>query len=136
LRLFKDFDERIIYLDLDTVIAGNVDFLFEYAGQFAILRDFHHWWEYGSAVMSIAPGFGRHIWENFTPDVMARLHGDQNWIKEQVKDADRWQDVAPGKIGSYKVDGLQDGPKGFSVCCFHGRPKPHEVDGWVTDAWR
>jgi len=136
--LFKPgmFEERAVYLDLDTVIVGNVDFLFEYAGPFCILRDFYRPQGYGSAVMSIAPGFGKHIWERFTPDVMARLHGDQNWIEEQVAGADRWQDVAPGRIGSFKADGLQESSKGFAVCCFHGEPKPHEVDGWVREAWR
>jgi hypothetical protein len=138
LALFKPgvFDERVIYLDLDTVIVGNVDFLFEYAGPFAILRSFLSPSRYGSAIMSIAPGFGRHIWERFTPDVMKRLYGDQDWIEEQVPEVDFWQDVAPAKIGSYKADNLQEGPRGFSVCCFHGTPKPHEVNGWVADVWR
>lgn len=131
--------QRIVYLDLDTVLVGNVDFLFEYAGSFAILRDFYVPTGYGSAVMSIAPGFGRHLWERFmrNPEtIMAAMHGDQDWIRLGVPHADLWQDVAPGKIGSYKADNLQAGPRGFSLICFHGEPKPHEVNGWIVDAWR
>lgn len=127
---------RVVFLDLDTVIVGNLDWLLQYNGPFAILRDFYRPTGYGSAVMSIAPGFGGHVWQRFTPDVMRLMHGDQNWLERQVPHADRWQDIAPGKIGSYKADGLQDGPKGFAVCAFHGRPKPHEVNGWICDAWR
>jgi len=132
-------EERTIFLDLDTVIVGNVDFLFDYAGPFCILRDFYRPHGYGSAVMSIAPGYGKEIRDGFLADadnIMRRLHGDQNWIEEQVAGADRWQDVAPGKIGSFKADALQESPKGFAVCCFHGQPRPHEVDGWVREAWR
>ncbi len=146
--LFKPHRElegqRTIYLDLDTVIVGNVDFLFDYTGPFAILRDFYSSSRFGSAIMSIAPGFGKHIWENFTPDVMNRIYGDQNWIMDQVV-IGFWQDLFPGKIGSYKADELQASPKDFAICCFHGNPRPHEAispvvlkgqTGWVDEHWR
>jgi hypothetical protein len=138
LALFKDrvFGERVIYLDLDTVICGNIDFLFDYTGPFAILRSFLPPSRYGSAVMSFIPGLG-YLWNDFTRDVMARLYGDQDWIEERVPAVDCWQDIAPGAIGSYKVDGLEDGPKDFAIVCFHGEPKPHDVtEGWVGDVWR
>jgi hypothetical protein len=130
---------RVVYLDLDTVIAGDIGFLFAYEGPFAILRNFMHPTLYGSAIMSIQPGWGRSLWQAFQRDakaIMARLHGDQEWIDENVTQADRWQDLAPGKIGSYKVDELHEGPKDFSICCFHGVPRPHEVDGWIREHWK
>jgi hypothetical protein len=131
---------RVVYLDLDTVISGNIDFLFDYGGDFAMLRSFLPPSAYGSAIMSIGPEFGRAIWSEFHRSprgIMNRLHGDQDWIAERmVVQPDVWQDVAPGKIGSYKVDRLEDGPRDFAVCCFHGTPKPHEVNGWVALHWR
>lgn len=130
---------RVLYLDLDTVIVGNMDFLFEYNGNLAILQSFWPPSRYGSALMSIAPGYGGAIWSDFQRHrtaIMARLYGDQDWIGEQVAAADLWQDLAPGKIGSYKADDLRESPKGFAICCFHGEPKPHEVDGWVGKHWR
>ena len=135
--LFKDrvFSERVIYLDLDTVICGNIDFLFDYSGQLAMLRSFLPPSRYGSAVMSFLPGLG-YLWSDFTRDVMDRLYGDQDWIAERATTVDCWQDLAPGAIGSYKVDELTEGPKDFAICCFHGEPKPHDVvDGWVGDVW-
>lgn len=131
--------ERTVFLDLDTVITGNVDFLFEYDGPFCILRDFYHRQQFGSAIMSIAPGFGGSIIESFVADaprIMRRLHGDQDWIFEQVKTADHWQDLYPGKIKSFKAHDLLSGPAGASVVCFHGQPKPHECNGWVKEHWR
>lgn len=137
LALFRPgtFGERVIYLDLDTVICANIDFLFDYSGPFAMLRSFLPPSRYGSAVMSFLPGHG-YLWQDFTRNVMNRLYGDQDWIAERVSAVDCWQDVAPGRIGSYKVDELQDGPRDFAICCFHGEPKPHKVtDGWVEKMW-
>lgn len=131
----RRFNERVLYLDLDTVIHGNIDFLFDYTGSFAILRSFLPPSRYGSAVMSFMPPHS-YLYTDFTPDVIDRLYGDQDWIAEKLPAADYWQDVAPGLIGSYKVDELAEDPKGFAVCCFHGEPKPHQVEGWVVDAWR
>lgn len=127
--------QRVLYLDLDTVIVANVDFLLDYDGPFCILKDF---WgpAYNSSVMSIAPGFGRHVWEQFDTDRMMALHGDQDWITRQVDKADLWQLMAPGKIGSYKADHLEAGPGAFSLVCFHGSPKPADFSHeWVHHAW-
>lgn len=138
LALFRPgmFSERVLYLDLDTVLCGNIDFLFDYTGPLAMLRSFLPPSPYGSAVMSFQPtGLGV-LWTDFSRDVMERLYGDQDWIAERAPSVECWQDIAPGRIGSYKVDGLEDGPQDFAVCCFHGEPKPHDVvDGWVGDVW-
>lgn len=131
-------DDQILYFDLDTVIVGNIDKLFEYKGKFCILKDF---WQpcYNSSVMSIAPGFGWYIWRNYITNpgaVEDNFAGDQNWITHEVMGADVWQDFAPGVIGSYKADRLTDNPKDFSLVCFHGKPKPHEIEGgWVAEHW-
>lgn len=133
--------ERIVFLDLDTVIVGNCDFLFEYQGPFAILRDFYRPNGYGSAVMSIEAGYGKHVVESFeanSKSIMEKFHGDQNWIEQQVSDAVLWQDIYPGKIKSFKADNLESGPKGASIVCFHGIPRPYDVAHlpWMIEHWR
>jgi hypothetical protein len=131
--------DRCLFLDLDTVIMDNMDFLLDYGGEFAILRDFYQPREWGSAIMSVAPGFGEHIWRQFNDmplDVMTGFWGDQAWIRQCLARADLWQELFPGKIGSYKADALADSPREFAVCCFHGTPKPHQVNGWVAEHWR
>ena len=127
---------RVLFLDLDTVIVGNMDCLLEYDGQFAILRDFYQPNGYGSAIMSIEPGIGAYLWEQFTPDVMRRLHGDQDWIRANSQ-CDQWQDLYPGKIVSYKVHCQHGIPEGAAVICFHGEPRPHEVTrlSWMQESW-
>lgn len=129
--------QHIIYIDLDTVIVDNIDFLCK-QWTFCIIKD---WWAntYNSSVMCIPSGFGQRIWTRFECDaahLMNVYHGDQDWITTQVDDPETWQAIAPGKIGSYKADKLIDSPCDFSMVCFHGEPKPHTIEkGWVRDNW-
>ena len=137
--LFKPhsiLDQRFIYIDLDTVIVDSIDFLYRYRGPFCILHDF---WgpSYNSSVISMVPGFAPWVWRDFYPAITKSMHGDQDWITKQVHAADLWQNVAPRCIGSYKADCLQNSPDPYSLICFHGEPKPHQItEGWVPKAWR
>ena len=71
----------------------------------------------------------RKVWDEFKPEVMNVLHGDQNWITQAL-----WPDVnlIPREWAtSYKYGG--DG----AIRVFHGNPKPHEIqDEWVAGHWR
>ena len=120
---------RVFFLDLDTIIVGNIDLLLAYDGPFAILKDFYRPSTFGSAIMSIAPGFGQEIWTKFTPSVMQGYAGDQDWIYRCLFEVpvSRWQDDYPGQIVSYKVH-CQDGiPDDARIICFHGVPKPTDL---------
>ncbi len=118
-------EHRVFYLDLDTIIVGNIDLLLAYDGPFAILSDFYHPEEYGSAVMSIAPGVGHKVWTDF-PGTGA-YWGDQAWIKPCIPDADRWQDCYPGYMVSYKVHCQEGIPEDARNVNFHGTPKPADL---------
>lgn len=134
---------RVIFLDLDTVITGPIDFLFSYKGNFAILRDLGVPTGLGSAIMSIAPWYGTHIWTAFAAQVVAAMQqfwGDQEFIATQVlrTELDLWQELAPGRIVSYKLTpGVSEGrlPLETSIVCFHGDPKPHEIHEAQAPAW-
>lgn len=131
--------QRTIFLDLDIVIVGNIDFLFKYDGSFCIWDD--PWTgRWNSSVMSIGPRFGQVIRDYFlvNPDnVMRRFHGDQDVICELLwPHGDTWQKIAPDKIKSYKADRLDKSPGDAAIAVFHGDPKPHTIDkGWVHDSW-
>lgn len=129
------FNERVLFIDLDTVIVDNIDALLNYRGDFCIIQD---WWAncYNSSVMSKGPGYGHHIVSRWNENIMNQMHGDQDWITKQVGEVDTWNWVAPGLIGSYKADDLAEDPRKFSLVCFHGDPKPHVfTEGWVRDNW-
>ena len=129
-------DGKVLYLDLDTLVTGSLDFIGLYDGDFAILRDFYRPEGYGSGVMMWNKDH-RYIWDEWFENPVIHPLGDQGWIEEKVKSADRLQDIFPGKIVSYKVDCENGLPEGASICAFHGTPKPHEFDEnhWVTRKW-
>lgn len=137
--LFKShpaLTERFVYLDLDTVIVGNLDPLMRMTSWFAILKD---WWapSYNSSVMVMEPNSQRQVWDNFNYERdSVRVHGDQNIITEQAESLTILQDYMPAFFGSYKANDLEKGPGRYRVVCFHGDPKPHTFEkGWVRDAW-
>lgn len=129
--------DRVLFLDLDTVIAGRLDEIAAYAGRFAILRDFLRPDGWQSSVMAWGAGFGADIFERFQragrPPIAG---GDQAWIEHTVPDADLWQDLFPGRFVSFKESGGAV-PERASVVVFHGTPRPHQVlTGWVPQVWK
>jgi hypothetical protein len=133
------FDGTVLYLDLDSLIVGNLDFVREFRGDFAILRDFYRDDGYGSGVMLwTKPQF--HVWQNWI-DARRPEHplGDQGWMEKQVPNARRLQDEFPGKFISYKVHCQGDKlPDGAAVLSFHGTPKNTDFprEHWVSKVWR
>lgn len=136
------FDDRVLFFDLDTVILGNIDAIADYAGEFAMLRDFmfDRW---ASGVMAWTPSkMSESLWTWWLKAGQPGFAtGDQAWIEQHLRASDftpdLWQDLFPGAFVSYKVDCFYVPPKpAAKVVCFHGTPKPHECKRkFVTDAW-
>lgn len=140
-------EDQIFYFDLDTVITGDLDQIFDYSGDFIILRDFYRKNGYGSGLMSWRPHAVNHMWKNYRGGKCR--HGDQGWPEQQYPGADIWQEKYPEKVISYKVhivnQGRQPSPKftkhggtldTASIVCFHGKPLPHEVrEQWMIEKW-
>ena len=156
---------QVLYLDLDTIIVGNIDEFLDFESidaPLAILRDMGSWQtskapancNWGSAIMSWQVGWGYRIWKSFTRDVGQEMrghgHGDQGYIKYAVQpdDVRFWQDfLSPrSQVISYKWQirdpnrGTPDPPvpDGTAVICFHGVPRPHEVTNltFVQQHWK
>jgi len=129
-------EDTIIFFDLDTVITGALDDIVKYSGSFAILRDFYRDNGLGSAVM-IWKGDHSYIWNSWNDNNRPHLMGgDQAWIENSIKTYDIIQNVFPDRFVSYKVHSKNKIPKGASVVCFHGLPRPHECKGWVKEFWK
>lgn len=139
--MFRD-GERIAFFDLDTVVVRPIDFLADYAGDFATLHDFWYPQGLGPAVMLWRSGWGSDIWDEFVAEGMPMTdpRGDQAWIENRQqgrirKEADILQHLYPGRFVSYKSDCTRELPRDAHVVCFHGKPRPHEVNGWVKPYW-
>ena len=71
------------------------------------------------------------IWEDFNPEVMDVLHGDQNFITQSLYPYSI-KFLPDGYVQSYKYGGRKQAP----LVVFHGEPKPHQVgDDWVKQHW-
>jgi hypothetical protein len=136
-----DYFAQTVYIDVDTVITGNVDFLFEYTGRFAIVRNWYTG-RYAGGLMSIGRRFdARGLYEKFIGNArcIAAHYLDQDWLYEIYPNADFFQDLAPGKIKSFKADNVAaQGPGDASIVMFHGQTLPHHLtqQEWVVEHWR
>lgn len=156
----------ILYLDLDVVIAGNIDKLFTYQpNHWCTIRDFTRamrpkWEKYNSSVVRFKTGELHDVWEKFDRDkinIQKRLHGDQDWLWEATQGRramlypDSWvlswkwevrksKEFAPGGIKGHKKLKIVENVKPRVECCicvFHGDPNPENcLDPWVIDNWK
>jgi uncharacterized Rossmann fold enzyme/glycosyltransferase involved in cell wall biosynthesis len=136
--LFAD-GERCVFMDLDTLVIGAIEFLAKYAGTFATLRDFYHPQQLGPAIIAWEAGEkNARIWDEWEAQGKPRHPmGDLWWLNTLGVEAEILQDLFPGKFVSYKADCKPYPPKGAAVVCFHGQPKPENCgQEWVEDVWR
>lgn len=122
----------ILYFDLDTVIEGPLTI----PTRLTLLRDFYkdgvHKPERVQSGMMFLPEADRaRVWERWIADPIGHMRafrGDGEYLHSILfETADRWQDVAPGEVCSYKVhvrEGIK--PPNAKVICFHGKPRPWE----------
>lgn len=154
---------RIFYIDLDTLITGNIDPIMSHDGGFVVLRDFFtgiasgiRTNDYvGSGLMSFEAHKYSHIWEKFMENpasIIASIkpHGDQVWIMRQQPERLYWQDLFPNQVVSFKVHCRNQLPPDARIVCYHGKPsipdsmlKTSRVHAWtippalwVKDYWR
>jgi hypothetical protein len=136
--------EWVVCLDLDLVITGMVDFLTTHRSENLVTCRAAYSDDVGGSVVGFDP---RQPWCDslFTiilgarEVIESRTKGSERkfyrYLKEnKVITVEYWQDLYPGKINSYKVDGYTSDA---SIVRFHGKPRPHQVDhSWVKENWR
>lgn len=156
--------EKIFFIDLDTLIVGNIDQLLSHdCADLTVLRDFYEGKvsttrgknNVGSGLMAWYHGDYETIWTTFINDPIkamrsVRPHGDQRWIQNQVAKRQYWQDIFPKKVVSFKVHCSNGLPKDAAIICYHGKPsipdsaviRSHEWDcdirpqPWVMNHWK
>ncbi|NJO64268.1 MAG: hypothetical protein HC836_40695 [Richelia sp. RM2_1_2] len=148
---------QVFYLDLDTVVVGNIDDIVSKTRGFVILRDFYRSVRDPNAgqssLLAWPAGACDHLYTEFMKDpegvMRANPGGDQNWMEKQQPNRTYWQDLFPDQVVSFKVHCVdkkdrhtwRNGsilPVNTRVVCFHGPPRPHEVANhdWMRKHWR
>ena len=122
------FTGRVLYLDLDVTVVGDLGPIAWHPGSFNIIRDYISL-GFNSSVMSWDAGAVDHIYNMFRKSHMKRLNGDQDWIAlcMQGREANtfpkRW-------CVSYRKDVEPTGlvPPDARVVVYHGQPKPWDIE--------
>lgn len=129
--LWKNYD-RILYIDLDTQIVDNIDNILKNKKNLVMLRDF----------------YSPNVWETgliyFNPEEFEGIYNEYVNARPRIyiKDADiissfvRKKNIQPDffqdnfKVGSYKLNLVRDGrgPQEYQIICYHGHPRPHEIN--------
>ena len=133
--------EKILSLDLDTIITGNIDHLVNRD------EDFIAWHKgllpYQGGIILHKPGSRAFIWDEFdpveSPKRAAMYPGsDQAWISYRLgRDEETWT-KADG-IYSYKQDlrGVSFLDSKVKIVMFHGNPKPWQIkERWAGEHYR
>lgn len=141
-------DRRVICLDLDMIITGDLGDILNYNGNFVVCEAAYHRNTYGGSVVGFAGGDKELEWRLWTPltvdqkKIEKLTEGSERlWYREALapiaQTVDLWQQILPGQIRSYKTECREGGPPaGARLVRFHGSPRPHEVSAdWVKRSW-
>lgn len=159
----QHYQGPLLYLDLDTVIIDNIDWIWQLDSQkFWIIRDFSYLYKphtrtLNSSVMWWDTTKFADLYRCFKSQklhtVVKSFQGDQNWITEHIPVNDyrvfdqdrvvswRWQCVDGGyefKTRTYTQPGTGTcPPKNASILVFHGNPKPDKIqDSFIVAHWK
>lgn len=140
-------DDDLLCFDLDTVIIDDITDMITAChnkhNQMIMLRGFYFPDNPASGIMYVPNHAGTALYNRFrsTPsEYMAKYRGDQDFIREEWDQIIlRWQYVLhPDYICSYKAHITKTHPKHIrplpvdpsksKIVCFHGKPRPRDVD--------
>jgi hypothetical protein len=125
-----------LFMDLDTVITGDLTDILA-TTKLTLLRDFYRDGKklkegLGGGLIYLPESERAQVWDFWrgNPAYAMRMYsrGDQFLFEKfYLNTAQRWQDVVPGQVVSYKVNCANGVPPDARVVCFHGQPRP-----WTT----
>lgn len=139
---------RLVCLDLDCVVTGRLDPLFDRDESFLILKGCNaaNPCVFNGSAMMLRAGCHSEIWNDFSLDAAAKspyyeFPDDQGWIWHKLPHADGWW--AGGKSGIYgfKKPGWPPGdalPHDARLVAFPGKRDPSQFTHlpWVRKYWR
>lgn len=135
-------DDVTLFLDLDTIVVGDLAPLLEIGDGLTMATDFYQPRNHNSSAMAWR-GDLREIYGTFLSDPRGEMDeytrrldgriGDQAFIEDTASKLNRF---APGLVASYKVHARNGPPEGAAVVTFHGSPKPNDpMAGWANQRW-
>lgn len=138
LELFKKgrFNGPVVYLDLDTIIIGDVTELFTYPHKFTMGTDWNKRLPNPNSTFMAWDGRQDLSHLDVSLDVptlkifqVGGHWGDQWFIYERLGQPITWiESIFPNTLISYKFTVLKNiVPASAKIVAFHGSPRPHEI---------
>jgi len=144
----KDLDDRLVCLDLDMVITGPLDKLFDRPEPFVILSGANSMnpCPFNGSVMLLRPGHHEEVWTSFSLEETNKIKfykfpDDQGWIWNKVPNAATWPCGRKSGIYAFMKPGwpMYGGlPANASIVAFPGARRPSEYKhlDWVKKHWQ
>lgn len=148
------FKDKVLYMDLDTVITGNIDHIISLDANFAITEDFYRPKGLQTTFIMWKPERYFYLYDKLCTllpnNPSAHFMGGTNGFVERFisrEEVTLFQDEFPEEFISYKVhirdikrsrrNSLPGDLNTAKVICFHGKPMPHEMRNlkWMKEHW-
>lgn len=145
----RKIDDRLVCLDLDIIITGALDPLFDRTENFVILGGVNsrNPCPYNGSVMMLRPGYNEMVWSMFSYQEACKMKfyefpDDQGWIAHMLpKDAvATWQAGRTSGIYGFMKPGWITGdrlPDQARIVAFPGKREPKDFRhlDWVKKHW-
>jgi hypothetical protein len=146
--------KRILLIDLDTIITGNIDHFAQYGGQLATRMAFREPGQSGGDLIAFENGgeMSRNLWRKITTDydeLIEMTQGRERFVyrsRDWTPQPEFWSDLFPGEYVSYKRHirpHYNKLPENVKLVSCHGLntngPRPHHLleqgIDWVKEHW-
>lgn len=141
--------DRLVCLDLDSVVTGPLDPLFNRDEPFLILKGANasNPCPYNGSVMMLTAGYRPDVWSDFSLDAARRIEhhefpDDQGWLWHKIPNAAGWNVGATSGIYAFRKPGWPKGddhvlPPGARLVVFPGWRDPSLFTKlpWVHEHW-
>lgn len=135
-----DIKGRVHYLDLDTLIIGNIDFFLK-EEESLLFRDTYYESQKETALLVLNEKEREVVWDfwNKEPEAnMFNFSGDGRIYNHVIgKSVGSLQDKHPGKFFVWKKTNMKSLEVGCKVLSFLGKPKQNDFaeDHWIKKYW-
>lgn len=143
-------DDRVIGIDLDTVITGPLDPVFDREEPFVIMQggNASNPCPFNGALILLRAGAHAEVWSDFNLDAAQQIPyfsfpDDQGWLWHKIPDAPGWKCGASTGVYVYQKPGWPGGkaqsglPEGSRLVTFINRhPSQFTHLDWVQEHWR
>jgi hypothetical protein len=144
----RKIDDRLVCLDLDTVITGPLDPLFDRPEPFVIWAGANsiNPCPYNGSVLMLRPGYHGELFTDFSMEAARKIKyykfpDDQGWFWHKIPNAATWQAGRTTGIYGYKKPGWPHGtdrlPEQARIVAFPGHRQPKDFIhlDWVRSNW-